>query len=40
MKKQHGFTTVELAAVLLTLFVLVEIGFGIFVLSHFINKFW
>lgn len=40
MKKQRGFTAIELAAVLLTLFVLGGIGFGIFVLSHFIAKFW
>jgi Tfp pilus assembly protein PilE len=40
VKKQRGFTTVELAAVLLTLCVIAGVVGTIFAAVHFISKFW
>lgn len=40
MRKQRGYTLIELAAMLVVLTVIAGAGFAVFVLSHFIHKFW
>jgi prepilin-type N-terminal cleavage/methylation domain-containing protein len=40
MKKQRGFTVVEVMAVLVVLTVLTGAGVAIFTAVHFIGKFW
>ena len=40
MRRQRGFTVVEVLAVMWVLFCVAGAGFGIYVLWHFISKFW
>jgi prepilin-type N-terminal cleavage/methylation domain-containing protein len=40
MKKQRGFTAIEILAVLITLSVIVGAGAAIYIGLHFVSKFW
>ena len=40
MRKQKGFTVVEMIAMLWVIIVIVGAGVGLFVIGHFLHKFW
>ena len=40
MRKQRGFTLIEALTALIALTVVAGAVFAVFVLSHFISKFW
>jgi len=40
VKKQRGYTVIELLFGLIFLLALVLGGFGVYVIIHFISKFW
>lgn len=40
LNKQKGFTLMELISVIVFLFVITIAVIGIYVVTHFINKFW
>ncbi|WP_223191138.1 prepilin-type N-terminal cleavage/methylation domain-containing protein [Paraburkholderia panacisoli] len=40
MRKQRGFTAIEVLAILLTLCAIAGVGGLIYIAMHFISKFW